>query len=145
MNGSFILTPGEWLGEGMIAFNTSPDRLRFFTKWTVALGEDPETMLLHQQVEMAGAEEKIHNRFVIRMQTMDKFAISLQNELLGTIYGTGFLAPSKVAWEFRGHPSFEGFEVYEEVEGGGYQFHAEYLSPDQMRSMIDGRIWLKQS
>jgi hypothetical protein len=39
--------------------------------------------------------------------------------------------------------AFEGFEVYEQQENGDYFLHAEYGSPDQFRTIIEGLIWRK--
>jgi hypothetical protein len=63
--------------------------------------------------------------------------------MLGSVQGKGIIDAKTIAWEFRGHPDFEGFEVYELQENGDFMLHAEYSSLDQIRTIIDGRIWKK--
>ena len=71
--------------------------------------------------------------------------MELENELLGTVKGTGVIDENTIAWEFHGTGGLEGFEVYELQDNGDYMMHAEYSSPDQFRTIIDGRIWKKNT
>jgi hypothetical protein len=141
----FIITPSYWIGEGKISFSSSPDIMRFYTRWVIAepLGNGAGKMLGTQDVEMHGGDDRIKNRFIFSHITSSSFQVELENELVGKVQGQGIIDPQKIAWEFRGYPNFEGFEVYELQENGDYLFHAEYVSSDQFRSMIDGRIWEK--
>jgi hypothetical protein len=140
----FILAPGEWIGEGRITFSASPERLRFFTKWIVEKDSEIGINCL-QHVEMEGGEERVSNKFVVSKLLPESFVIELTSEMLGTIQGKGVIDAKTIAWEFRGHPDFEGFEVYELQENGDYMLHAEYASSGQFRTIIDGRIWKKSS
>ncbi len=138
----FMSTPGEWIGEGRITFTVSPDRLHFYTKWVIkkdALG----LISCQQTVEMEGREENLNNDFVISNISSQAFDIELTNELLGTISGKGIIDTRTIAWEFRGHPDFEGFEVYELQDNGDYMLHAEYATTENFRTIVDGRIWKK--
>lgn len=143
----FLFTKGNWIGEGRITFNASPDVLKFYTRWVITphitTKKEIRAITCSQEVEMQGTEEHIKNTFNISEVTVNGFSIQLENDLIGLVTGTGIFDNKKIAWEFRGHPTFEGFEVYELQENGDYLFHAEYVSPDQFRSVIDGRIWLK--
>jgi hypothetical protein len=48
-----------------------------------------------------------------------------------------------IAWEFRENDlNFEGFETYHLQEDGSYTMHAEYVTSDQFRTQIDGKLWL---
>ena len=67
--------------------------------------------------------------------------MELHNELVGHVIGKGVYSDKEVAWEFRGHPSFEGFEVYHLRDDGDWSVHAEFASPDQFRTVINGRVW----
>lgn len=138
----FIFEKGLWIGEGKVTFSASPEHLRFYTKWRI---EEvvPAGIFCWQQVEIQGTEENVFNNFVITNVTPNGFLISLENELMGKINGKGIIDEKTVAWEFRDSAEFEGFEVYELQEGGDYMIHAEYSSPDQYRTIIDGRIWKK--
>lgn len=141
-NHDFLFKPGLWVGEGKVTFSVSPERLRFYTKWTISNGENG-LMLCHQQVEMEGGESNVYNNFTISNVQSASFSIELSNDLLGIVHGKGVIDAKTIAWEFRGHPEFEGFEVYELLDNGDYSLHAEYSSVDQFRTVIDGRIWKK--
>lgn len=116
--------------------------LRFYTKWIV---EPPFDKIVNcqQQVEMEGRDENVFNNFTFSNIKANSFDVELTSELLGTIKGKGVIDAKTVAWELRGHADFEGFEVYELQENGDYMVHAEYISTEQYRTIIDGRIWKK--
>jgi len=141
----FIFQPGRWIGEGKVSFNVSPDRLLFSTEWEIE--EMGEGGIIHctQTVEMQGVEEVVTNAFeVSRSEEEGVFDILLTNESIERVEGNGVVDAEKIAWEFRGHEAFEGFEVYEKQSAGDYMLHAEYGSSDQFRTIIDGRIWRKE-
>lgn len=139
---AFILTPGEWLGEGKITFSASPDVLTFHTKWVVP---DTSDALIHcaQLVEVVGGGDPMNNSLILSEVTSTDFKVILSNELVKEIQGTGVIDSDRIAWEFRGQPGFEGFEVYELQDSGEYLMHAEYMADEQYRTHIDGRIWKK--
>ncbi|MDP1835064.1 MAG: hypothetical protein Q8K75_03955 [Chlamydiales bacterium] len=140
---SFIFAPGIWIGEGKITFTASPEVLSFFTKWESKPGVRENEIQCTQQVEMQGVDDKVVNRFRFFDITPKTFAIELENDLVGVVRGKGIISATELAWEFRGHPSFEGFEVYRLKDSGDYNVHAEFASPDQFRTIIDGRVWKK--
>ena len=139
MSTHFLFQPGEWLGTGQVSFSMSPDVLHFRTKWVVTQTENTHFHCT-QIVEIVGGD-RIVNDFLIKPRTSDTFEIVLENELLGTFSGTGVIEDRTIAWEFREKGAFEGYEVYRRTEDLEYTMHAEYLSSDQMRTMIRGRIW----
>ncbi len=139
----FLFTPGVWIGEGRIVFSSSPELIRFYTKWVIDDPMDEKVLTSRQLVEIQGAQENILNNFTVTDANSERFKIKLENDLVGEINGTGVIDPKTVAWEFRGHESFEGFEVCELQDNGDYMVHAEYASLDQHRTTIDGRIWKK--
>lgn len=136
----FIFKPGKWTGEGTVSFSASPDQLFFITKWDVSQKNEDEGILCKQEVKMEAAEEKVVNSFLLYDVTPTSFHIELENELVGKAIGTGVIDEKTIAWEFRGQIGFQGFEVYELQDDGEYTLHAEYSSPDQFRTIIDGRI-----
>jgi hypothetical protein len=140
----FFLYEGHWIGEGKITFTSSPERLRFYTKWKIEK-EEQGIIKCVQQVEMEGGEESAFNHFSFSSITPQGFVIELNSDQLGILKGKGIIDPKTIAWEFRGYPEFEGLEVYELQENGDYMLHAEYASTDQFRTIIDGRIWKKSS
>lgn len=140
----FIFSPGQWIGEGRITFSASPEHMRFYTKWII--DEKLEKCIrCEQEVEIEGGVENVHNYFQFSEILTNDFIVELKNDLLGSVKGKGIIDDQTLAWEFRGHANFEGFEVYELQENGDYMVHAEYASPDLFRTIIDGRIWKKST
>jgi hypothetical protein len=140
----FIFLPGNWIGEGKVAFSASPETLHFYTKWVIEKGNGQE-ISASQIVEIQGNDPPMHNAFVFSDINPKNFSLSLDNDILGSVKGTGVIDDKTIAWEFHGHTGLEGFEVYELQDNGDYMFHAEYTSPDQFRTIIDGRIWKKST
>lgn len=140
---TFIFSPGLWLGQGEIKFSTSHEKIHFFTKWMVEPEQDG-LIICSQQVEMRGNDEILSNRYVFSNLTKEGCLITIENELVNSVQGRCLFQPKMIAWEFRGHETMEGFEVYELQENGEYQFHGEYSDHDHFRTVIDGRIWQKK-
>lgn len=138
----FLLLPGFWVGEGEVAFSASPETVHYFTKWEIHPPSEGKIRCV-QTVEMQGIKEHVTNKFTLSSVNREGFTILLENDMLDKIIGKGLIDPKKIAWEFRDHESFEGFEVYDLQENGEYLMHAEYASPDQFRTIINGRIWKK--
>jgi hypothetical protein len=140
---NFIFSPGIWIGEGKIALSTSPEIIHFYTKWIVDKPKKKEHSC-QQQVEMQGVDESVFNNLTFSDITAESFTVILENEMIGKVKGKGIIDDKTIAWEYRSG-DFEGFEVYELQDNGDYMLHAEYSSPDQYRTIIDGRIWKKIS
>lgn len=139
----FIFKEGIWIGEGKVQFSTSPEQIHFYTKWVVNKIEKNQIQC-QQQVEMRGGGDSVFNHFTFSDIKDSTFTIALENEILGMATGKGTFNENNIAWEFRNHSDFEGFEVYELQENGEYILHAEYISTDQHRTTIDGRLWKKK-
>lgn len=120
----------------------SSEHLRFFTKWIV-FPQSRGHITARQIVELHGIPENVINEFVFDPSEGELFKVSLENEIVGTVHGHGLFDATTVSWEFRGNPSFEGFEIYRLEENGDYMVHSEYVSTDSHRTTIDGRIWYK--
>ncbi|CUI15804.1 conserved hypothetical protein [Candidatus Protochlamydia naegleriophila] len=138
----FIFSPGLWLGEGKITFSASHEFIKFYTRWQI-VQESSELIRAVQVVEMQGIDEQVINTFMFKDIQPHAFTVSLENSIVGQITGTGLRQENTVAWEFRGQRAFEGFEVYERQENGDYFLHAEYGSPDEFRTIIEGLVWNK--
>lgn len=139
MKHHFLFQPGEWLGTGQVSFSMSPDVLHFRTKWEID-ADAPNHFHCKQIVEIVGGD-RIINSFEILLHAPHTFDIVLTNDLLGTFSGEGVIEERLLAWEFREKGIFEGYEVYKCVDDNEYTMHAEYLSSDQTRTLIRGRIW----
>lgn len=140
---SFIFSPGAWIGEGRVTFSMSPDLVRYYTKWTIDAIRDGKITCEHR-VEKEGGGDDIFNAFTFSNITQDTFTVELTNETLGVVIGHGIIDDKTIAWEFKGNPEFQGFEVYELQENGDYMVHAEYASTEEYRTIVDGRIWKKE-
>ena len=140
----FIFTPGHWLGEGKITFIASSEFLKFYTKWEITELR-PGMMKGVQIVEMQGVDEHVVNTFTFFDIKPDKFSVSLENNIVGKITGTGVRNNHTIAWEFREQAAFEGFEAYEQQENGDFFLHAEYGAPSQFRTIVEGLVWRKGS
>lgn len=140
----FLLTPSKWLGQGTVAFNTSQETIKFHTSWDITEGGNGIFKARHD-VELTGVTEHVVNNLTISDITDSSFVVTLTNDMVEDIKGIGVIDDQKLAWEFNNVGEFEGFEVYNLMEGDKYQFHAEYLSSNQFRTIIDGTIWKKES
>lgn len=142
---SFIFSPGIWIGEGKITFSTSPENIHFYTKWIIEKLDEKIGYVCQQEVAMQGVEESVFNNLTFSEVTPQSFIVTLENELVGTVAGKGIIDAKTIAWEYRPGTDFEGFEVYELQDNNEYMLHAEYSSPDQYRTIVDGRIWKKST
>lgn len=139
MKDHFIFLAGDWVGAGRVTFSTSPDVLTFRTKWSIAPQDDGSIRCV-QSVELIGGD-RLTNIFEVVPKNGTSFDISLENELLGTSSGVGICDEKQVAWELRGTEIFEGYEIYTRIQPFEYSMHAEYISSDQSRTIIRGKIW----
>lgn len=138
----FIFKPGIWIGEGKMEFTSTPEEIRYYTKWTASPQIDSQ-IVLKQAVEMHGVEDQVSNHLFVSVLSPTSFVMRIENELFGNVIGKGIVDDKRIAWEFRGTSEFEGYEVYELQENGDYLIHAEYTSTDGHRTTVQGRLWKK--
>jgi len=139
----FIFTPSIWLGQGKITLSTSPEFIKFYTKWEITR-EMTDVIRAVQVVELIGVDEPVINTFTLTEITPSNFSIALENGAIGKVTGTGLRNDSLIAWEFIGQERLEGFEVYEKQDNGDYFFHAEYGASETYRTLVEGLIWRKE-
>lgn len=138
----FVFIPSIWLGEGKISFQNSSEFLKFYTKWDIT-EKSSGIMQAVQTVEIIGVNEQVINTFLFQDISPTSFTVILENSVIGQLSGTGIRGEHLIAWEFKNQLTCEGFEVYEQQENGDYFLHAEYGSPPQFRTVIEGLIWRK--
>jgi len=140
---SFILQPNLWTGEGIITLNMVEEELSFLTKWHVQKEEVGGKIPSVQQLQIAGISENMRNELVFFDFSSKTFSVEMENMNIGKVVGTGVYDDKCIAWEFRDNEmNFEGFEAYHLLTDGSYKMHAEYVTSDQFRTQIEGRIWL---
>ncbi len=122
----------------------SDEELDFYTRWNLGKIDPQGQIPAFQEVQIKGISDVMHNQFLITDLTPTHFTIELENAALGTITGKGLIKDNLIAWEFRNSEiAFEGFEFYEKQEDGTYLMRAEYVTPDQDRTVIRGKLWEK--
>lgn len=140
----FIFEPGTWLGEGKVKLLVSDEELKYVTRWSVDKAKKSGRIGSMQEVQITGIPDVMHNQFYFYDFEDEKFAVTLENPTIGKVIGSGVCRPKLVAWEFRLNDiGFEGFEMYELLADGSYFMHAEYVSQEDFRTCIQGKIWKK--
>lgn len=138
----FIMTPGQWLGEGKIKLNMMDEELSFFTRWKIPKTDQKGKVECVQEIQVVGLADLMLNEFSFFNLKGNNFNIELENQSLGKVVGDGLVTPESIAWEFRLNSlGFEGFELYERSKEDEYKMHAEYATTDEFRTIIHGRIW----
>lgn len=137
----FLFQPGVWIGEGKISFSGTQDIVRFFTRWILTPSQDSFNAL--QEVELHNLQQTTRNKFTFFDFKDNHFKVEMENADMGVVTGKGNFSPKTLAWELRSFPGSEGFEVYERQENGEYFFHADYVSCENFRTHIEGKLWKK--
>lgn len=138
----FLLTPTDWVGEGKIQLSMVDEQLAFTTKWTSSKKDANGHIQCLQEMQIKGLSEGMQNQFSVFDITPGNFIIELENIALGKVVGKGLINDKLIAWEFRSQElGFEGFEFYERQANGDYLWLAEYATKDQLRTVIQGKMW----
>ncbi len=142
-NHTFIFSPKPWMGEGVITLNMVEEELGFFTKWNIQDKDFAGKIQSTQEIQISGIAENMKNELIFYDFSENKFSVEMENMNVGRVVGTGVYDDKLIAWEFRENDlNFEGYETYHLQPDGSYMIHAEYVTSDQFRTQIDGRIWL---
>ncbi len=141
----FLITPGNWLGQGKIQLNMVSEELAFFTRWNVSTPDQDGKISCVQEIQVKGLSDIMSNQFAIYNLVHGEFTIDLENQALGKITGKGLINDKVIAWEFRIEDiNFDGFEMYEKQDEKNYLMRAEYATSDQFRTLIQGRVWQQE-
>ncbi len=141
-NHPFLLTSSAWLGQGRIQLNMAAEELSYVTKWNVSDRNSEGRIECVQEIQVKGLSDVMHNQFNIFEMNSSEFLIELENDALGKITGKGIINEKIIAWEFRiEEMGFEGFELYEKEDEQNYLMRAEYATADQLRTLIQGKVW----
>ena len=138
----FILNPNNWIGEGTITLNMVEEELAFYTKWQVQTPDFAGKIVSSQELQITGIAENMRNELTFYDFTDKNFTVEMENSNIGRVVGNGVYDDKLIAWEFRSHElNFEGFESYYLQPDGSYLMHVEYVTSDQFRTQIEGRLW----
>ncbi|NGX63002.1 MAG: hypothetical protein KR126chlam6_00406 [Candidatus Anoxychlamydiales bacterium] len=138
----FIFEPKAWIGEGVITLNMVEERLNFFTKWAVTEQDFAGKIQSVQELQISGISENMRNELTFFDFSENKFSVEMENLNIGRVVGVGVFDEKMIAWEFRENDlNFEGYETYHLQKDGCYLMHAEYVTSDQFRTQIDGKLW----
>jgi hypothetical protein len=142
-NHLFLFKPGCWIGEGKIQLNAFEEQLTFFTRWkTIHIDADYREFESSQEVQIAGHSDLMFNHFLFTQFESKKFEVILENQTWGEVKGVGMVDDRFIGWEFRDTDlGFEGYEYYELKDDETYVMKAEFVSKDQLRTTIEGKIW----
>ncbi len=139
----FILKPKSWTGEGSITLNMVEEELNFTTIWQIMNKDQSGKIQCTQEIQIAGISENMRNEITFFDFTDKSFSIEMENVNIGRVLGTGLYDNNIIAWEFRDNDmNFEGFETYRLQDDGSYLLHSEYVTSDQFRTELKGKIWL---
>jgi len=146
MSHSFIFSPSLWCGEGKIVLNMVEEQLIFNTNWTVQNKDGTGKILCVQEIQIQGLSENMRNELSFYDFQPKSFSVSMENENVGCIVGTGVFDDKVIGWEFRNNEmSFEGYETYTLQNDGSYLMKGEYVTSDQFRTLIEAHIHPKSN
>jgi hypothetical protein len=141
-NHSFILSPGNWYGEGRIVLNMVEEELIFSTNWAVQLKDLAGRIPCCQQIQIQGLADAMSNQLTFSDFKGNAFTVEMENPNIGRIVGTGIFDDQSIAWEFRNNDAqFEGYETYLLQPDGSYLMRGEYMTSDQFRTQIEALVW----
>lgn len=144
MNHHFIFEADEWLGEGTIKLSMSEEPLFFVTRWKRQAHEEGGPIEVIQEVQIKGINETMVNHFTFSPVDAKNMTITLENNTVGKVEGTGVVNQDVIGWEFNSpQVHFQGFEFYEKQNQDQYLMRGEYASDDDYRTYITGKIWKK--
>lgn len=139
----FIKRPFSWIGEGNISLNMVEEDLTFYTNWKVSEPDNLGRIQATQEIQIGGISENMRNELTFYDFTNKGFSVEMENSNIGKVVGKGVMDDKIIAWEFRNNDlNFEGFETYFLQDDGSYLVHVEYVTSDQFRTQLEGRIWL---
>jgi hypothetical protein len=141
---SFIFSPGKWAGEGKIVLNLVEEELLFRTNWAVQIKDFAGKVSCFQDILISGLADAMRNELTFYDFKNRTFSVDMENPNVGRIVGNGVFDDQMIGWEFRGNEvEFEGFETYILQPDGSYLVKGEYLTNDQLRTIIEAHIWLQ--
>ena len=138
----FISEPCQWMGEGKIVLSMVEEQLPFSTSWNVLNKNDKGKIECSQGMHIQGFSDPMSNNITFFDFKNNSFKVEMNNPNVGTVIGTGVYDDKIIAWEFKNNElKFEGYELYLLQEDNSYSMQGEYITADQFRTHIEGKIW----
>jgi len=110
--------------------------------WEISEKDSSGKIQSVQELQIQGLSEGMRNELFFYDFSSNKFSVEMDNSNIGKVLGLGILTDKVIAWEFRENDlNFEGFETYKYNNDGSYHIHGEYVTTDQLRTLIEGKIW----
>lgn len=142
-NHPFLFDSGCWIGEGQIELNALADKMIYFMRWRATVVDlELQEYESSQEIQIAGHTDIMYNQFLFTNFNRNHFDVVLENQAWGEVDGRGMVDDRFIGWEFRSNDlGFEGYEFYEMQEDGTYIVKAEFVTKEDLRTHIDGKIW----
>ena len=142
-NHLFLFNPGCWIGEGKIELSALADKMVYFMRWrSLVVDPDFKEFEATQEVQIAGHTDVMYNHFLLSNFDKGRFDLILDNQAWGEVCGHGMVDERFIGWEFKSNDlGFEGYEFYELQDDETYIMRAEFVTKDDLRTHIDGKIW----
>lgn len=95
-----------------------------------------------QEIQIAGHTDVMYNHFLFTNFDKKHFDVVLENQAWGEVSGRGMVDDRFIGWEFRKNDlGFEGYEFYELQDDETYHIKAEFITQEDLRTTIEGKIW----
>lgn len=143
MKAPFLLTPGRWVGEGMIELSQVEEKIPFIIRWSIPeFSENDPFIETSQEIQFVGHSEKMVNYFSFFNIEKGSFSVILENDTIEKVMGKGLIKGSDwIGWEFKENLlGFDGYEYYQR-KGQSIIMEAEYSTSDDLRTGMRGKIW----
>jgi len=138
---SFLTQSATWLGEGVVKLNLVQEPMKLYSRWIV--DSDEKKLKCVQEIEIAGVSDRMNNFFSFDFTKLDQIYVEMENSMIGKIEARGLCDEEVIAWEYVDPTSeFGGYEFYKKEDESHYRFCCEFITKDQLRSHIQGKMWL---
>ena len=134
----FFLRVPSWTGKGFLTLEPMGSQAPLKIEWQIT-ADTKETINCIQMVYLAQEKEPMKNYLRFSHFDGSHFSVHLESEAIGSVIGKGTYDENVMAWELRSHNQFDGFESYRTTENG-CEMHAEYISNDFVRTVIEGKL-----
>lgn len=135
----FLLSEGDWEGEGSVFFPAALLELVFTIRWKVArMGGE---IHCEQEVEMMDTQETVRTLLIFTPLTEADYGVTLFHSEAGEVLGNAQIDQDTLSWTLE---ALEGREVFQKEKECLVRFHAHYGYEELYRREIKGVLRKKQ-